>query len=211
MSPASTTTKAPSLVTTRSIWRPTVSNRASRRSSSSRKSCLVATLSWIASKISVAIRSAFWRSILASARALVRESRSVRSASAQRSAFGSAAEGRCGTGLIGVHTLSVPRWSTRQRTGRATGIFSRSAATIHPCGRRSRTPDPRRVCPAAHETRIFRCPLSSASALAAFARQQRTGTNSEQTPRIFRVSAGIPWVCRVAFRSIAVPPRLGYS
>ena len=34
-------------------------------------------LSWIASKISVAMRSAFWRSILASARALVRESRSV--------------------------------------------------------------------------------------------------------------------------------------
>jgi hypothetical protein len=51
------------------------------------RSAFVATLSWIASKISVAIRSAFWRSILASVRALVRESRSVRGASAQRSAF----------------------------------------------------------------------------------------------------------------------------
>jgi hypothetical protein len=34
-------------------------------------------LSWITSKISVAIRSAFWRSILETVRALVREGRSV--------------------------------------------------------------------------------------------------------------------------------------
>lgn len=63
-------------------WCFTSSSLASSSDLISCRSCLVATLSWIASKISVAIRSAFGRSILASARALVRESRSVRCASA---------------------------------------------------------------------------------------------------------------------------------
>jgi len=107
-------------------------------------------VAWIASKISVAMRSAALRSMLASASALVRESRSVSGASAN-----ALRNSRCGTGRPGCTPYSSPnsiyspivpskvqqpryhrlRWSNKVDTVVL-------APTASMCSKRARSPSP---------------------------------------------------------------------
>jgi uncharacterized low-complexity protein len=79
-------------------------------------------------QISVAMRSAFCRSISASARALVRESRSVNGRLRSALRISAAAEGRCGTGRVGVH-LPIRRGAMLHRE---TGRLKTYAKSVNP-------------------------------------------------------------------------------